>query len=206
MQGCQERGRFILILGGARSGKSAFAEELVKKLGKRVTYIATAQALDEEMEQRIRIHRERRPPGWDTLEETHWVSKRLRDLDTDVVLVDCLTLLVSNLLLDGSFPKPGTAEMSTEKQTAILEEMEVLAQSARDCKAHVIVVANELGQGLVPTYALGRTYRDVAGWANQILAGAADEVYLVIAGIPVELKELGRKVWSKLGEGEYCGG
>lgn len=206
MQGGHERGKLILVIGGARSGKSAFAEELVKTLGKKVTYIATAQALDEEMEQRIKIHRERRPPVWDILEESHWVSKRLGDLDTDVVLVDCLTLLVSNLLLDNSFPKPGTDEMSTEKQRAVLEEIEVFARSARDCKAHVVVVANEVGQGLVPTYPLGRAYRDVAGWANQILAGVADEVYLVVAGIPVELKELGRKVRTKLREGEYCGG
>lgn len=188
------RGRLILVLGGARSGKSTFAEELVKSKGGRVVYIATSQALDEEMEQRIRLHRERRPENWRTIEESLWVADKLADLEADVVLLDCLTLLVSNLLLDEEFA------VEEDKSQAILAEITKLAQVARASQADVIVVSNEVGQGLVPTYPLGRLYRDVAGWANQIIARQADEVYMVIAGIPVELQELGRKVKEGLRE------
>lgn len=188
------RGRLILVLGGARSGKSTFAEELVMAKGGRVVYIATSQALDEEMEQRIRLHRERRPESWRTIEETHWVADRLADLEADVVLLDCLTLLVSNLLLDEEYAA------QEDKTQAILAEITKLAEIARASQADVIVVSNEVGQGLVPSYPLGRLYRDVAGWANQIIAKQADEVYLVIAGIPVELQELGRKVRAGMKE------
>ncbi|HEX3032949.1 MAG TPA: bifunctional adenosylcobinamide kinase/adenosylcobinamide-phosphate guanylyltransferase [Bacillota bacterium] len=191
------RGRLILVLGGARSGKSTFAEDLVGRIGGQVAYIATSQALDDEMRDRIRLHRERRPANWVTIEETHWVADRLAGLEADVVLLDCLTLLISNLLLDEEF---GSPENKTE---AILKEITKLAQAARDSKADVIVVSNEVGQGLVPTYPLGRLYRDVAGWANQIMARQADEVYMVIAGIPVELQELGRKVREGLREDEH---
>jgi adenosylcobinamide kinase/adenosylcobinamide-phosphate guanylyltransferase len=201
----EQRGKLILILGGARSGKSAFAEKIAAKLGTKVTYIATAQAIDEEMTQRIKLHQDRRPAEWVTLEETHWVAQRLREINTDVVLVDCLTILVSNLLLDVNFPLPDTNESSEEKERAILEEVKILAASARNCPAKVVIVSNEVGQGLVPTYPLGRIYRDVAGWANQIIAQEADEVYLVIAGIPVELKELGLKAAAKFGGGGYYG-
>lgn len=193
-EGATARGRLILVLGGARSGKSTFAEELVKIKGGRTVYLATSQALDDEMKQRIRLHRERRPEEWRTIEETHWVADKLIDLEADVVLLDCLTLLISNLLLDEEFA------VGEDKTKAILAEITKLAQVARASQADVIVVSNEVGQGLVPEYPLGRLYRDVAGWANQIIASHADEVYMVIAGIPVEIKELSNKVWASLKE------
>lgn len=204
------RGRLILILGGARSGKSTFAETLAEKLGDSITYLATAQALDHEMMERVRIHRERRPAHWKTVEDPMLTGARLAEISAaaaasgsrPVLLLDCLTLLISNLLLASDFPQPGTAEDAPEKASAILAAVGVLADAAGKCPADVIIVANEVGSGLVPTYSLGRIYRDLAGKANQLIAAQADQVYLVVAGIPVELKELSAKVRTALGEVE----
>ncbi|NPV52602.1 MAG: bifunctional adenosylcobinamide kinase/adenosylcobinamide-phosphate guanylyltransferase [Firmicutes bacterium] len=175
----------ILITGGARSGKSRFAEQLATSLGARVAYVATATPGDEEMKARIEMHRGRRPPGWETIEEPCDVSKAIELLtcgqcghDADVVLVDCITLLVSNLLTAG------------KGEDAVLEEISRLAEVARTSRIPVIIVSNEVGMGIVPEYRLARLYRDVHGRANQILAAAAREVYVLFAGIPLEIKRL----------------
>lgn len=211
MSPLEDRGQLILVLGGARSGKSSFAETLVKGTGSKVTgskvtYIATCQALDGEMAERIQLHQERRPAGWVTVEEPLQVADRLLELDSDVVLLDCLTLLVTNLLLaedlSQSIAKREGVLPEGDKTKAILAEVERLAAVARDHQAKVVVVSNEVGMGLVPEHPLGRSFRDVAGWANQIMAAYADKVYMVIAGIPVEIKELGQRVWDGLGEDE----
>lgn len=188
----KDTGKFIFVLGGARSGKSSVAEKITKKLGEKVLYIATAAVLDKEMEKRVELHRQRRPENWTTIEETHNISEVVKENSDlyDVIMIDCLTILVSNLLIDENYPSPNTKLHSAEKDKAILDEIKQLSITAQEAKAHVVIVSNELGSGIVPANEIGRVYRDLVGWANQTAAGYADEVYYTIAGLPVELKQL----------------
>ena len=181
----------ILILGGARSGKSAFAERLARR-GRRVLFVATAEARDEDMERRIAAHRQRRPAGWDTLEEPLDLVAALRPLlhRYDTFLLDCLTLWVSNLLLD----EPVRAEDGSRIQDSARELMDLMAESP----ANWILVSNEVGQGIVPSSALGRAYRDTLGRVNQLAASRADRVYLMTAGLALELKSLGARPFAQL--------
>jgi adenosylcobinamide kinase/adenosylcobinamide-phosphate guanylyltransferase len=178
-----------LVLGGARSGKSLFAENLAEQLGERVLYVATAQSLDEEMRERVRKHRERRPERWRTLEAARQVGKAIRETvhPDEVILLDCLTLLVSNATLEG-----GEEASLEEAQPRVDAEIEDLLRVFQDHAAPVIVVSNEVGMGGVPLYPLGRVYQDLLGWANQQLAAEATQVYLMIAGLPVNIKQLSR--------------
>lgn len=180
----------ILVLGGARSGKSGFAEELAGRAGPRVVYVATATVGDQEMARRVAHHRARRPVNWQTVEEPFRPERAVRVYggEADAVLVDCLTMWITNLLLDG----PERPAEDTE--TLILERARELADAAGPAPARVILVANEVGLGLVPDNPLGRNYRDIAGRVNQYLARRADQVYLVVAGLPVEIKSLSRAV------------
>lgn len=183
-------GKLVLVTGGARSGKSRFAENLAASLGDRVVYVATARPGDEEMAQRIARHRARRPAWWETVEEERDVAGVVAGCGyrAEVVLVDCLAVLVSNLLLHLA----GEGVEDPDEATAsVLEEVSRLVEAASCVPATVILVTNEVGMGIVPEYPLGRLYRDVLGLANQAVARSAGEVYLVCAGIPVELKRLG---------------
>lgn len=175
----------ILILGGARSGKSSYAEQLAAELGSRVVYIATAEAKDEEMKARIQAHRLNRPANWYTVEAPHNVAPALSGMDgsPDVLLLDCLTLLVSNILLKLETSPPATIE------AAVLAEIEALLAVQRELAVPLIVVSNEVGLGLVPPYPLGRLYRDLLGRANQHLAALAHRVIFMVAGIPMIVKE-----------------
>jgi adenosylcobinamide kinase/adenosylcobinamide-phosphate guanylyltransferase len=175
----------ILILGGARSGKSSYAEKLAAELGSRVVYIATAEAKDEEMKARIQAHRLNRPDSWYTLEAPHNVAAVLSGIDyqPEVLLLDCLTLLVSNILLLLESNSPATIE------AAIQAEIETILAVHQDLAVPLIVVSNEVGLGLVPPYALGRIYRDLLGHANQQLAALAQRVIFMVAGIPMVVKE-----------------
>ncbi|MCL6431076.1 MAG: bifunctional adenosylcobinamide kinase/adenosylcobinamide-phosphate guanylyltransferase [Anaerolineae bacterium] len=189
--------RLILVLGGARSGKSRLAEDLAMRLGERVLYVATAEAWDAEMAGRIAHHRRRRPEGWRTLEAPRDIGRALGEgaADADVVLLDCLTLLLSNLMLDlGEDPdeEAAAARLNSEVDS-VLAAYELGRWS-------LIVVSNEVGWGLVPPYPLGRVYRDVLGRAHQRLAARADQVYLVVAGIPLDLKRLGGLVENPGGQ------
>ena len=172
----------IFILGGARSGKSQFAQELATKIGGNVLFVATGQALDEEMQSRINQHKKSRPKSWRTIEEPSNIGKRIEAqvADSQVVLIDCLTLLVANLLGD----EPNYPQAERE----VSSEMKKLIACIEKLNAAFIIVSNEVGLGLVPENKLGRLYRDVLGKANQIIARHADEVYLMIAGIPVRMK------------------
>ena len=181
-------GQLILILGGACSGKSTYAQQLAQDLGgKAVLFVATAEAGDEEMAQRIVKHRQSRPSTWRTLEAPRQVGEAVRTelRDTTVVVVDCLTLLVSNAILSlGMNPDPTAAE------AAIEEEVEALLQVCRTSVATFIIVSNEVGLGLVPNTPLGRLYRDLLGQANQTLAAQAHAVYLMVAGLALDVKLL----------------
>ena len=183
-------GRLILVLGGARSGKSDFAQRLAKELGgDKVVFVATAEARDEEMQRRIEVHRQTRPPGWKTAEAPRRVGEAVQALGAGarVVLVDCVTLLVSNTVLAlGESPEAVAAE------AAVTGEVRALLDACRESTATFIVVSNEVGLGLVPDNPLGRLYRDLLGQVNQTLAAQASAVYLLVAGLPLEIKSMTR--------------
>ena len=178
-----------LITGGARSGKSRFAQELALKSGGAVLFVATAEAGDEEMKHRIEEHRRARPTAWETLEATTHVGRQItRNIgQAHTVIIDCITLLVNNI-----FEQHGTPD--DEGIDSALIEKEVLAEIKEliDCMERVaasfIIVTNEVGLGLVPASRVGRLYRDWLGKANQVLAQHADEVIMMVAGIPITIK------------------
>jgi adenosylcobinamide kinase/adenosylcobinamide-phosphate guanylyltransferase len=181
--------RFILITGGAGSGKSHFAEELALKLGEPVLFVATALAGDLEMLKRIEKHRRKRPPTWRTLEVTSGVGKSIAENigNSRVVIVDCITLLASNIFSQHSDQagEPIDAPLIEKSLTAEIDE---LIECANQLDASFIIVTNEVGLGLVPANRLGRLYRDLLARANQALAETADEVYLMVAGLAVPIK------------------
>ena len=178
----------ILILGGARSGKSTYAESLAAETGRHVLYVATAEARDQEMAVRIEAHRGARPAAWQTLEAPHNVGAALAAVADrpDAILLDCLTLLVSNILL----AKESQPAEKIEK--AVQTEIEAILVARKRLDVPLIVVSNEVGLGLVPPYAVGRLYRDVLGRANQQLAAFADRVLFMVAGLPVIVKGKGQ--------------
>jgi adenosylcobinamide kinase / adenosylcobinamide-phosphate guanylyltransferase len=180
--------RIVLILGGARSGKSRFAQQLAERIGGAdVLFVATAEAGDREMAHRIEAHRISRPRAWGTLEQTTGVAVALAGASEryEVVLLDCVTLLVSNVLLDCGDP----LDIQTAEKRMRAETDDLLG-ACRERTGTVIIVSSEVGQGLVPDNPLGRVYRDVLGWTNQTVAAQADAVYLMVAGLPVEVKAL----------------
>lgn len=163
----------ILVTGGARSGKSRIAEALALSLGPQVTYIATAQAWDDEMRARIAEHAARRGPEWTTREAPMDLCAALEEAGSGPCLVDCLTLWLTNLIL---------AEADWEAEAARLVQRLGAAQ------APVVLVTNEVGMGIVPDNALARRFRDAAGLVNQRVAAAADEVYLAVSGLSMKVK------------------
>lgn len=174
-----------LILGGARSGKSSHAERLAQGTGKSVIFLATAQALDEEMSARIQKHRAERPAGWETLEIPFNLAVYAPEIESDVVLLDCVTLLVSNLLMQ--FVKDDLVD-EAPFLLAVQKEIEDLIAAIRERDQEWFIISNEVGLGLVPAYQMGRVYRDGLGWANQRLAREADRVIFMVAGIPTTIK------------------
>ncbi|HLO18288.1 MAG TPA: bifunctional adenosylcobinamide kinase/adenosylcobinamide-phosphate guanylyltransferase [Anaerolineales bacterium] len=174
-----------LILGGARSGKSSYAQHLVEATGKSVAFLATAQALDEEMSRRIQKHRLERPDAWETLEIPLAVASHVQQIKADVVILDCITLLVSNLLMQ--FVKNDLVDEAAFMQ-AVQNEINELLVKISEQKQAWMIISNEVGLGLVPAYQMGRVYRDGLGWANQRLAREADKVIWMVAGIPTRIK------------------
>ncbi|WP_068786806.1 bifunctional adenosylcobinamide kinase/adenosylcobinamide-phosphate guanylyltransferase [Paenibacillus phocaensis] len=187
----------IVVTGGARSGKSTFAERWVMKQAKSACYIATAQAFDDEMRARINLHRLQREQSgfaWTTHEAPLGLADLLHQLGErpvdqagavetgeSFVLIDCLTLWLSNVLL-GAGDQPGEAD------AVLAKEIERLTAAVEAFPGTLIMVTNEVGSGIVPEYPLGRQYRDWAGLLNRTMASIADQVFLVTAGIPIELK------------------
>ncbi len=187
----------VLILGGARSGKSTFAERLAIASGKRVAYIATATAGDEDMQARIRQHQAERPAHWRTIEEPLQLARAVRKAasQADVILLDCMTVWLSNWLFsqgDTTALEDVSALEIQRYMKDILLEVEALLAVVADLEKGkmLVVVSNEVGLGIVPAYALGRLYRDMLGRVNQRLAAAATRVYLMIAGLGVDIKRL----------------
>jgi adenosylcobinamide kinase / adenosylcobinamide-phosphate guanylyltransferase len=171
------RGQLILVGGGTRSGKSAFALAVARSLGSRRLFLATAQAGDDEMRDRIRLHCEGRGDDFETVEEPLAIVNVFRqDRGHDVVVLDCLTMWLTNLLMEGM------------DAARVARHVEELAAALDRRKAHVVVVTSEVGLGLVPETPLGRLFRDVAGLAHQRLAGLADDVYFGVLGVMLRLK------------------
>jgi len=178
----------ILIVGGARSGKSRFAQEFALKLDKPVLFIATAEAHDEEMRQRIEKHKQNRPKDWITLEVTHNIASEIAKNagSTKIVIVDCITLLVNNIFSKYTDSAGEVFDLNRIEKDTDLEIRELI-----ECLNNFdtsLIVTNEVGMDLVPANSIGRAYRDVLGYANQVLAEQCDEVHLMVAGLPIRIK------------------
>ena len=184
-------GEITLVTGGARSGKSRFAETRAARR-QRVCYVATAEALDEEMARRIAQHRARRPATWTTVEAPRDLTSALSGIgSTDAVLVDCLSLWTSNRLLAlGDDEAPNWWQAVATLEAALTSELRIVCVLARRSDWDLVLVTNETGFGVVPASRLGRAFRDILGRLSQVAASDADPVYLVVAGLAVELKAL----------------
>ena len=169
----------IFVTGGARSGKSEFAQDMAEKIEGKRLFLATAQAFDEEMEERIQKHREQRGDRWNTIEEPLYIGNAIRSVlgQYKTILVDCLTVWMSNLLME--YPN------QNEKISEIVDNFFF---SLDELEEKIIIVSNEVGMGIVPDNKLARDYRDRLGFLNQRMAGRADEVYALLSGIPVKVK------------------
>ncbi|MDB5055373.1 MAG: bifunctional adenosylcobinamide kinase/adenosylcobinamide-phosphate guanylyltransferase [Bacilli bacterium] len=184
----------VLVTGGARSGKSKFAERYTAHLGTEAIYVATAQIYDEEMQRRMEQHQAQRDQSdfaWQTMVEPYELMLLLKKLDKEgsapIVLVDCLTLWLSNWLL--KWQDDPALEIQKDRILQLADELFAGWVSALSCfSGTVLMVTNEVGDGIVPEYPLGRLYRDLAGIMNQKIALICDQVFLVTAGIPLELK------------------
>ena len=172
--------RIVLVLGGVRSGKSRYAQELAAR-GRRVAFLATAEAGDDEMRQRIARHREERPAWWTTFEVPIALEDALLQCGAgqfDTILIDCLTVWTANLM-----------EHEGQDCEVVLAHADRLAKLLRSVSGSVVLVSNEVGSGIVPDNEIGRTYRDLLGGVNQRVAAAADEVILLVAGCPLFIKQ-----------------
>lgn len=172
----------VLVLGGARSGKSAFAEQWATRRSDSVLFLATGETLDDEMADRIAKHRAARPAHWQTLEVARDIPEGMRHVQSmpRVILLDCLTLWVTNELLAND----------TDLEKRLFCQLDMLTEWVRLQNVDLVLVSNEVGQGIVPDNALARTFRDVLGRVNARAAAAADRVFWMIAGLPIELKSL----------------
>jgi adenosylcobinamide kinase / adenosylcobinamide-phosphate guanylyltransferase len=195
----RESGPLILITGGVRSGKSSFAEQLAAEGGRPYIYLATARVEDEAMRMRVLRHQNRRPESVQTLEEPlepHLVLER-EGTAGKVILVDCLTLLISNRFL-ADIDRHGAVRegedifadelLLEEAASRTFEYVRLFAEAAAKSTAEIIVVTNEVGMGVVPEYPVGRVYRDLSGRANQLMAQVADQVWFVLCGLPQRFK------------------
>jgi len=186
-------GNIHLVIGGARSGKSRFAENIAKTATEKVLYIATAIVTDDDMAERIRKHREDRPWQWKTLEQTmgfHNLPELEAFQASEVVLLDCLTVMMTNLMFQTALDYDhATHEEIRLVEQRISEEIDALIQVFRETDKRLVIVSNEVGMDLVPAYRLGSIFRDIAGRMNQRVAAMADEVTLIVAGLPLSLKK-----------------
>ena len=172
----KRKNRFIFVVGGAKSGKTAFACATTESLSPERTYVATAEALDAEMKERIAKHKCERKEGWSTVEEPLNVAATIEGIASGAALKDCLTLWITNLVMDDA------------ADVTIFKEAETLARACRAARADVVVVSNEVGLGVVPTTVAGRRFLGLSGTVNQTMAAGADEVYFIVSGMPIKVK------------------
>ncbi|WP_368488656.1 bifunctional adenosylcobinamide kinase/adenosylcobinamide-phosphate guanylyltransferase [Clostridium sp. BJN0013] len=184
-------GKLILVTGGAKSGKSSYAEKLAKEIKGDILYVATSIPFDDEMKFKVKRHMEQRPSNWSTLEAYKDFHSKLIPMlsGKSGVILDCITNLVSNLLLEkcGDIEKIKASQI-VEIEEYIKEEIKEFINISKNISIPFIVVTNEVGMALVPEYKLGRIFRELAGSINQIIAKEAEEVYFCISGIPVRIK------------------
>ena len=182
----------VLVVGGARSGKSTYAESFCKSQGNSICYLATAKPIDEDMADRIRKHRDSRPSSWETIEKYKDFDELLNNPvfeKCDTFLLDCVTIMITNIMFDYDIDYdtcPNNVIDEVEKN--IFTEIRKLLAIMKDNSKSLIIVSNEVGYGLVPSYRLGAIFRDIAGRVNQYLAGEATQVYNVICGLPQKIK------------------
>ncbi len=183
------KSQIILCSGGARSGKSEFAERLALATAGRKAYVATGQAFDEEMIDRIKKHQERRGEIWNNFEVPLHLAKEWQNISqtADVILIDCLTMFTTNhMMAHGSIQRQQDAN---QLEATVIAELETLLTSIKSCEDKtVIFVTNEIGLGIVPDNKLARYFRDIAGRVNRTVATAADKLYVTISGVTIELK------------------
>ena len=176
----------ILVTGGARSGKSSFAESLYKD-NKDVVYIATSKVTDSEMEERVKHHQNSRPKDWRTYEENYSLEKAIEKEKN--YLLDCITVLTSNIMFDISKDEEYIDfNLQKEIENKVVSEIENLINEIRKRNYNLVLVTNEVGDSIVPEYHISRVFRDIQGRVNQQIASLVDEVYLVCCGIPVKIK------------------
>ena len=185
-------GKSILVTGGARSGKSSFAENLASSYGEKVLYLATAVAFDEEMQDRINKHREKRLESWTTIEEFKNLSEIIKDKGDryDCILLDCITVMLTNIMMDYLNYKieDVTMEDYIKIEDYLKDEVNKIMDAIDEININGILVTNEIGYGIVPENLMGRVFRDISGRINQILGRRSSEAYLVTCGIPIRIK------------------
>ncbi len=182
--------KVIMVTGGSRSGKSVLAEQKAVEHGARsVLYLATAIPVDEDMKERIRIHQARRDEQWGTYEGYRSLGEIVKSTEKNTVLLDCVTVMITNILFEKErdFDKVDAREIE-DLEAQIMMELSDVIKGARDGDKTLIIVTNEVGMSIVPSYRLGRIFSDIAGKANQFVASLSDEVYLSVSGIPLRLK------------------
>jgi adenosylcobinamide kinase/adenosylcobinamide-phosphate guanylyltransferase len=178
----------VMVTGGARSGKSSFAQSLLKDR-EDVLYIATSIPFDDEMKDRIRKHRSDRPGSWRTLECYVDIDAYLRVSPEKYMILDCLTIMVTNLMFQYEKDWDSIAiDRINEIESLIVLQVKELVKCIRDLDANLVIVTNELGMGIVPSNKLSRVFRDIAGRINQLVAKNSDDVYMVVSGIPMKIK------------------
>lgn len=183
-------GKMVLVTGGARSGKSKFAESMMKQIQTDILYIATAIPYDEEMKLRIKKHRESRPGYWETYEGFEGLENIIlnKGKEKKGILLDCVTIFITNLLFK-QIGEQDVEDVNYDKiEIMVSQEVKRIVESIKSIDATTVLVTNELGSGIVPENKLSRNFRDIAGRVNQYLASEADEVYLTVCGLPISIK------------------
>lgn len=185
-------GKIILVTGGARSGKSTYAEKTVAEMGDTIGYIATAKVTDEDMARRIDHHKAQRPSEWETFEifkDFHLLRNNKAYMACDTLILDCITILVTNLMFEGETDYDTCSMDEVEAvEKMIRNELKTLIDLVRETNQNLVIVTNEVGLGLVPPYRLGNLFRDIAGRMNQMIAKEADEAYFIVSGLAMKLK------------------
>lgn len=184
--------KIILVTGGARSGKSTFAENKVKEMGQQIGYIATAKVTDADMAKRIEHHKQSRPSEWPTFElyqDFEVLSKDDAFTRCDTLILDCVTIMITNIMFDTETDYDNCSpDRIMVVEAVVKEQVTRLLEFFRNSKKNLVLVSNEVGLGLVPPYRLGNVFRDIAGRMNQLIAREADEAYFIVSGLPMKLK------------------